>query len=107
MYEPGQFLDDITIISIQKPYGTRHYVWASYVEDSSAIDLETMPFIYQEEPVHHCPRCGVHVTILIVLQCLDGVRNLCEYCSDCDLLYRSRVIGVIADGEFTSWESVQ
>ena len=106
-------LDDARIHSVDKgdvhPYKA-HYVYATFVEDSSQIDLESTPFTYQTldpDIATHCPLCDEEIHIYILHECLDSHYNLCTFCPDCELLFRAVVTGTLDDyGNFTAWESV-
>ena len=115
-------LDDARIHSVDKSDQhhlnyIRHYVYATFVEDSSQIDLESTPFSYQTH-VHpddarilgaatYCPLCNDEMHIYIIHKCLDSHVNMCTFCPECELLFRAVVIGTLDDyGNFTAWESV-
>jgi len=115
MIEAGQFLDDARIYTIPSKHkggGSTHPVFATFIEDSSQIDLETGGYYYQpprEEVGTDCPLCTKRVTIYL----LDAVSVTGDcitqtYCENCDLLFRSRMIGHLDYyGNFTAEENIK
>lgn len=113
--EIGQFLDDAKIFSFTKDMGHGevrhfHYVFATYIEDSTQVDLDK-GFSHQEIPddrATYCPQCSAKITIYVQVHCLDGKTRLCHYCTECDLLFRTAIIGTLDNyGNFNAWESVR
>ena len=115
MIEAGQFLDDAEVIRLRSTYrggGDVNLVFASFVEDNTRVDLETDNFYYQppdEQVGTDCPLCSNRITIyLLDFISITGTHILCMYCADCDLLFRSRMIGRLDDyGNFTAEECIK
>lgn len=108
--EPGQFLDNATFHTVAHKGGTVTYVLATYIEDSSQVDLEAGGFFHQQLPDEYatdCPLCSKRITIYMVADTLEGKRNLCLYCEDCNILFRGRVIGTMDNyGNFIAKECI-
>lgn len=90
-FKAGQILEDIRIYGSQ--YGS--HTFATVIEDVDSIDLDD-GFTVQGTDLETlaCPCCGKLPDIrLMAVSCLTGQRELCLYCVQCHLLYRSAVIG--------------
>lgn len=110
MIEAGQFLDDARIYYTCADGSEAHYVFATFVEDSSQVRLEE-GFFYQELDDHiatDCPFCSKRINIYPIATSITGNRVLCLYCEDCDLLFRGRFIGRLDNyGNFTAEENIK
>uniref|UniRef100_A0A6M3LJX3 Uncharacterized protein n=1 Tax=viral metagenome TaxID=1070528 RepID=A0A6M3LJX3_9ZZZZ len=112
-YSAGDFLEDIRIYSI--PLGnkfnsyTKHLVTATFIEDNTQVSLDD-DFIYQSHSIEtksYCPLCEGEICISFIITSVTGDRVLAEYCPDCELLYRTRIIGVLDNfGNYTPKEGV-
>ncbi len=111
MSEVGQFLDNATFRTIAHRGGTITYVFATYIEDSSQVDLEAGGFFYQHLPddcATDCPLCAKRITIYMVIDTLECKRNLCQYCENCNILFRARLIGTMDNyGNFIAKECIK
>ncbi len=95
---PGTLLDDSRIYS----NGESFVVYATLIEDIDKLELDG-GFTVQDAD-WACSICNVTPNIRMLHTTMNGHRNLCIYCTNCNILYRTVMIGVHRWGEYYPFE---